>query len=212
MIYKIYLIDGDSGISLSEVTFKRLQKIQDGVITSFFSAINRTIDNIHQGMVKGRKINEMTRVLESEDSIVVIYYHPLSRVLFCSISDADDEIQTLRKVMQKIGIRFWKKHRADIKTFRETSEKKMFSPISVDIENLTMGGRIAEVFPRLLVPRNVLEKVLSMGMIEDSDFQVAVKCNKKNSPLKIARELGVSRIEINEILKKLEKLDIIQLD
>jgi hypothetical protein len=211
LIYKIYLIDGDNGISLLESTFKELKKVQDDILTGFFKAINTTIDVIQKAMAKGRRVNEMNRILQSEDSTIFIYYHPLSRILFCSISDADDISDKIEEVIHKIANRFWKKHQSDLKNFRATTDKSRFHTLIADIENLTIGGRIAEVFPKLLVVKSVLEKVLSMGMITDFDFQVALQCNGKNSPLKISRILNINRSEVNDILKKLEQLDIIKM-
>ena len=160
-------------------------------------------------MVKGKKREGMNRVVESENSTIIIVYHPPSRVLFCSISDADDDVDKLMDVINKISTRFWKKHRSDIKLFRTTSEKSRFQTIIADIENICQGGRVAEVFPRLIVGENVLPKISSMGMIDQEELQVALKCTGKLSPLKIARELSKSRNEINTILKKLEQLDIV---
>ena len=211
MIYKAYLIDGDNGISLFESTFKELKKIQDDILTGFFNAINKTIDVIQESMAKGRRVNEMNRVIESEDSTIVIYYHPLSRILFCSISDADDDTEKIKDVIHKIAIRFWKKHQSDLKVFRATTEKGRFQTLNADIENLTRGGKIAEIFPKLLVAKSVLEKVLTMGMIDDFDFQIALLCTEKNSPLKISRKLSLKKNEVNDVLKKLEQLDIIKM-
>ncbi len=211
MIYKIYLIDGDNGINLLEATFREFakKKIQGNVITDFFNAINRTIDNIQESMAKGRRLNEMTRVLESEDSTIVIFYHPLARVLFCIISDADDETDKLKEVIHKIGKRFWIKHQSDLKIFRTTTEKSRFLTFVADIENLTIGGRYAEVFPKLLIIKNVLDKILSMGMIEDFEYKIALECTGKNSPLKLARMFQRTRNEITDVLKKIEQLDVI---
>jgi len=211
LIYKAFLIDGDNGISLFESTFKELNKIQDDILTGFFNAINKTIDVIQESMAKGRRVNEMNRVIEAEDSTIVIYYHPLSRILFCSISDADDDTEKIKEVIHKIAIRFWKKHQSDLKVFRATTEKTRFQTLSADIENLTRGGKIAEVFPKLLVAKSVLEKVLTMGMINDSDFQIALLCTEKNSPLKISRKLSLKRNEVDDALKKLEQLDIVKM-
>jgi len=213
LIYRIYLIDGDNGISILESRFKdfKKEKIPDDVIPGFFQEINRIIDNIQEMMAKGEKGNEMVRLLESENSTIVIYYHPLSRILFCSISDADDNTDKLIDVIKKIAIRFWKKHQSDIKIFRTTTEKSRFQTIIADIENLTNGGKIAEIFPITLIVKNVLEKILSMGMISKFEFQVAQKCTGENSPLKISRIFNKSLTEINDVLKKLEQLDIVQM-
>ncbi|MFX1418236.1 MAG: hypothetical protein ACFE9N_04865 [Promethearchaeota archaeon] len=209
MIYKVFLIDADNGISLVEATFRELKKIHDDIISGFFNAINTTIDVIQESMSKGRRVNEMDRILQSEDSTIFIYYHPLSRLLFCSISDADDDSEKIEEVVHKLAKRFWKKHQSDLKNFRATTDKSRFQTLIADMENLTIGGRIAEVFPKLLVVKNVLEKVLSMGMITEIDFQVALECNGKNSPLKISRILDKKRGDIDDILKKLEELEII---
>ncbi|MFX1413928.1 MAG: hypothetical protein ACFFA2_08805 [Promethearchaeota archaeon] len=216
MIYKIYLIDGDNGISILETTFKEFQKSKIGneVIPGFFKEINQIIDNIQDAMAKGKRSDEIIRTVESEDSTIVIYYHPTSRILFCSISDSDDNTDKLIEVIHKIANRFWKKHQSDIKIFRTTTERSRFQTINTDIENLTFGGKIAEVFPTLLIAKKVLEKILSMGMINDFDFKVALKCTgekEKNSPLKISRYFNKTRTEINEILKKLAELDIIKM-
>jgi len=160
-------------------------------------------------MVKGKNRDDMIRIVESENSTIIIVYHPPSRILYCSISDADDDIDKLINVIHKIATRFWKKHQSDIALFRTTAEKSRFQTIKTDIENICQGGRVAEVFPRLLVGEKVLPKIVSMGMIDDEDLQVALKCTGKTSPLRIARELAKSRNDVNSILKKLEQLDIV---
>ncbi|MFX1234061.1 MAG: hypothetical protein ACFFBY_05820, partial [Promethearchaeota archaeon] len=138
MIYKIYLIDGDNGISILETTFKEFQKSKIGneVIPGFFKEINQIIDNIQDAMAKGKRSDEIIRTVESEDSTIVIYYHPTSRILFCSISDSDDNTDKLIEVIHKIANRFWKKHQSDIKIFRTTTERSRFQTINTDIENL----------------------------------------------------------------------------
>ncbi len=209
MIYKVYLID-ENGISLLETTFRDLDNIPDETIPNYFKIINKTIDNIQEAMAKGKIVKDLSRVMESEESTIAIYYHQLSKVLFCSISDADDDTKKIKEVIKKIGHRFWKKHQSDLENFRTTAEKKRFQTFTADVENLTLGGRIAEVFPNLLIGKSVLEKILTMGMIDEVDLQVALKCNGKRSPLRIARSYEKNRNEITDVLKKLEKLDIIK--
>ncbi|NVM46888.1 MAG: hypothetical protein HWN79_18425 [Candidatus Lokiarchaeota archaeon] len=57
--------------------------------------------------------------------------------------------------------------------------------------------------------KKVLEKIMSMGMINEEDFQVAVRCTGDASPLRISRMLAKPRNDINNVLKKLEELDIV---
>ncbi|MFX1447749.1 MAG: hypothetical protein ACFFCG_06395 [Promethearchaeota archaeon] len=160
-------------------------------------------------MVKGGNKEDMMRVVESENSTIILIYHPPSRILFCSISDPDDDVDKTIEVIHKIMSRFWKKHQSDIKVFRTTTQKSRFQTIIADIENLCQGGKIAEVFPKLLVVKKVLEKIMSMGMINEEDFQIALRCTGETSPLRIARSLGKTRNDVNNILKKLEELDIV---
>jgi hypothetical protein len=160
-------------------------------------------------MVKGDNKEDMTRIVESENSTIIIIYHPLSRILFCSISDPDDDVDKTIEVIHKISSRFWKKHQSDIKIFRTTSEKSRFQTIIADIEIISQGGKIAEIFPKLLVVKKVLEKIMSMGMVNEEDFQVALRCTGETSPLRIARQLAKTRNDVNNVLKKLEQLDII---
>jgi len=160
-------------------------------------------------MVKGSNKEDMTRIVESENSTIIIIYHLPSRILFCSISDPDDDVDKTIEVIHKISTRFWKKHQSDLKIFRTTSQKSRFQTIIADIENLCQGGKIAEVFPKLMVVKKVLEKIMSMGMINEEDFQVALRCTGEFSPLRIARTLSKPRNDVNIVLKKLEELDIV---
>ena len=213
MIYKIYLIDANNGIAILESTFKEFQdkNINTDLFPGFFNVINKIIDKVQKAMLKKEKIDEVIRVVEAESATILIFFHPESKVLFCSISDEDDDILRLKEVMRKIGIRFWKKHQSDLRLFRSTSNKSKFQSIIADIENLTMGGRIAEVFPKLLVVPSVLDKIYSMGLIDEMDYKIASKCTGERSPHKISRIMEINKEEIFSILKKLKNLDLISI-
>ncbi|MFX1237394.1 MAG: hypothetical protein ACFFAS_16750 [Promethearchaeota archaeon] len=205
------MIDSNNGISILESSFKEFknEKANGRLFPGFFNAINKTIDSVQKAMATGRKIDEIMRIIEAEDSTIVIFFHPESKVLFCSISDADDDATKLKEVLRKIANRFWKKHESDLKIFRSTTDKSKFQSLIADIENLTMGGKIAELFPKLLVVSSILDKILSMGLISQFDYDVALKCNGTNSPLRIAKELFEEHIKVYEALLNLKNLDII---
>ena len=213
MIYKVFLIDVLNGISLLEVNFKEFQKKDKDIIFSkFFKKIDPIIDDIKIEMSKSSKAKEFTTIYDSNDSSFLIYYQPLTRILFCSISDADDDIDKIKESIQRISHRFIKKHQSNLKIFRDTTEKTRFQTFTADIENLTLGGRIAEVFPKLLIAESALKKILANKIISELDFEVALLCDGKNSPLRILKKYpDKSKTEISEILKKLEQLDIIRM-
>lgn len=208
----MYLIDADNGIAMLNTTFKEFEdkKVEKDVFPDFFNAINSTIDSIHNAMAIGKKNIEKTRVIEAESSIIVITYHPPSRILICSISDAGDNIEKIKEVVAKIGNRFWKKHKSELNLFRTTGEKGKFNPFKTDIEIITMGGKVAENYPKLIVIKNVLRKIHSMGIIDDLDYLISLKCTGKNSPLDISRMFNKSKLEILQILNKLEEKEIIE--
>ena len=212
MIYKVFIINANNGISILDTTFKQFEekRVEKEVFPEFFNAINETIDIIQDAMAKGREIKEKMRIVESEESLIVIFYHPEAEVLVCSISDAGDNADKLKDIIKKIGNRFWKKHESDLNFYRETHEKGKFTTFKTDIAILTMEGKFAEEYPELIVIKNVLRKIHSMGIINDFDYLIALKCTGKNSPLKISRMFEKTRMEIHETLQKLEKLEIIK--
>ncbi|MFX0010653.1 MAG: hypothetical protein ACFE9R_10090, partial [Candidatus Hermodarchaeota archaeon] len=116
IIYKIFLIDSENGISLLEATFKELvgDNKTKGVIPGFFKEINEIIDKIQEAMARGSYKEDLIRIVESENSTIIIIHHPPSRILFCSIADPDDDVDKTIEVIRKISSRFWKKHEAEV--------------------------------------------------------------------------------------------------
>ncbi|MBY9006246.1 MAG: hypothetical protein KGD63_05770 [Candidatus Lokiarchaeota archaeon] len=212
MIYKIYLIDGDNGISLLNTTFKKFKKpeIEKIVFEDFFNAINTTIDNIHKAISEDKETNKIIKLIETISSTILLFYHPISRILICSISDEEDNIEKLKESIYKIMNRFWQKYKSELELYRSTTDKTKFQIFKVDIEILTMGGEIAVEYPKLIIIKNVLNNIRSMGIINDLDYLVAMNCSGTNSPLEISRMLEKTKFEIHEVLNKLESLKIIK--
>ena len=74
------------------------------------------------------------------------------------------------------------------------------------------GGKIAEVFPRLLIAETVLEKIQASQIISEFEHSIALECDGTQSPFRIAKQFPSRKlVEINDILKKLEQLDIIKI-
>ena len=214
MIYKVFLIDAATSVILLEVPFKELQKTDnDNIFSMFFKEINRIVKDIRERGEKDKNIKEKMDVVESDESIFLIYFQPLSKILFCSISDLDDDTERIKDAIKRISHRFMKKHRSNLKLFRATTtEKVRFETFIADIENFMYGGRIAEVFPKLLIAESVLDKIQSSQIISEFECRIALQCDGNRSPFRIAKNYpNKTRTEINEVLKKLEQLDIIKI-
>ena len=74
-----------------------------------------------------------------------------------------------------------------------------------------MGGKIAEEYPELIVIKNILKKIRSMGIINDFDYLIAINCNGKNSPLEISKMFRKSKLDIYTVLNRLKELEIIKI-
>lgn len=214
MIYKVFLIDGDAGILILEKSFKEFNKsknLKTELLTDFFKEVNKMIDDIQDAMTKGKGVDDTNRIISGDYSTIIMYYHPLSHVLFCSISDEDDDKEKLIEILQNFGLKFYEKHEKDLKKFRKTSEKNYFLSFIDEIDALSVGGRGAEILPKLIIAKNVLERIKNMGIINNKELKIALECNGKSSPLRISRNLNTIESKIRESLKKLENLEIIKL-
>jgi len=214
LIYKVVLIDGDDGILILEKSFKEFNKsknLKTELLTDFFKEVNKMIDDLQDAMTKGSRLGDTNRIISGDYSTIIMYYHSLSHVLFCSISDDDDDKEKLIEILQNFGLKFYEKYEKDLKKFRKTSEKKYFLSFIDDIDVLSVRGRGAEILPKLIIAKNVLERIKNMGIINDKELKIALECNGKKSLLKISRNLSIVESKIRESLKKLENLEIIKL-
>lgn len=214
MIYKVFLIDGDAGILILEKSFKEFNKsknLKTELLTDFFKEVNKMIDDLQDAMTKGSRVGDTNRIISGDYSTIIMYYHSLSHVLFCSISDDDDDKEKLIEILQNCGLTFYKKHENDLKKFRKTSEKNYFLSFIDEIDVLSVGGRGAEILPKLIIAKNVLERIKNMGIINNKELKIALECNGKKSPLRISRIFNTIESKIRESLKKLENLEIIKL-
>jgi hypothetical protein len=87
----------------------------------------------------------------------------------------------------------------------------LVNPFGVDIETQTVGGKIGEKFPKLIIAEPALERIKMMGIINMHEYNVANLCDGKTSALKISKELEISSDNAKKVLNKLEELDVVKL-
>ncbi len=210
-------MDADSGILLLEKKLKS-QKVNDvsaDALANFFGELNVMIDDIQKSMKKGRDVasseNLSSRVVSSENSSIILHYQPNARVLVCAISDADDDVERITQNLKLIGKRFWLKHKTDLEIFRKENIREIFNTFGVDIETISVGGKIGEKFPKLIIAEPALERIKMMGIINMDEYNVANLCDGKTSTLKISKNLKISSEQAKKVLNKLEELDVVKL-
>ncbi|MBN2157571.1 MAG: hypothetical protein JW776_16105 [Candidatus Lokiarchaeota archaeon] len=212
MIYSIILVDADSGILLLEKKLK-IQKennVPADALANFFGELNNMIDDIQKSMKKGQDLTQKTRVVASENSSITLHFQPNARILICAISDPDDDTEKITNNLKIVGKRFWLKHKTDLEIFRKENLRDIFNPFGVDIETITLGGKIGEKFPKLLIAEPALERIKMMGIINHNEYNVANMCDGKTSAFKIAKNLNISSDEAKKILNKLDELDVVK--
>lgn len=213
MIYSIILVDADSGILLLEKKLEtsKVNDVSADALANFFGELNSMIDDIQKSMKKGRDVSNMNRVISSENSSINIHYQPKARVLVCAISDPDDDVEKITQNLKFVGKRFWLKHKTDLEIFRKENIRDIFNSFAVDVETISLGGKIGEKFPQLLIAEPALERIKMMGIINTEEYNVANLCDGRTSAIKIAKKLEITPTLAKKVLNKLEDLDVVKL-
>ena len=158
MIHQLYIIDGETGLSIIEyLDYPKSKEFSD-----FFQVINDIMDDIRSNIQEkdNGALSNFSRILMIDKfSIIIHYYHP-AKILLCCLSDVDDIKEKILSVLDTLGRRFWQKHSMDIDKFLQTNKKEIFNSFIYEIEMLTRDGRIAENRPKLIVSDSTLEKLL----------------------------------------------------
>jgi len=206
MIYAIFIIDGETGLSIIEYReYPNTKEYKD-----FFQVINDIMDDIRSNIQENRSLSNFSRILiVDEFSIVIHYYHP-AKILLCSLADVDDIKEKILSVLETLGRRFWQKHSTDINKFLQTNKKEIFNSFILEIEMLTREGKIAENLPKLIVNESTLNRLCKMELISENELSIAKICGGTLSPLQISEKTNISHENVAEILKKLKKMDIIK--
>ena len=206
MIYAIFIIDGETGLSIIEYRdYPNSKEYKE-----FFQVINDIMDDIRSNIQENRSLSNFSRILiVDEFSIIIHYYHP-AKILLCSLSDVDDIKEKILSVLETLGRRFWQKHSTDINKFLQTNKKEIFNSFIIEIEMLTRNGKFAENLPKLIVSESTLNRLCKMDLISEKELSIAKICRGTLSPLQISEKTNITHEKVDEILKKLKKIDIIK--
>ncbi len=208
MIHQLYIIDGETGLSIIEyLDFPQSKEFND-----FFQVINDIMDDIRSNIQdndSGTLSNFSHILMIDKFSIIIHYYHP-AKILLCCLSDVDDIKEKILSVLETLGRRFWQKHSPDISKFLQTNKKEIFNSFIIEIEMLVRDGKIAENLPKLIVNESTINRLYKMEIISENELSIAKICRGILSPLQISEKTNIPHENVAEILKKLKKIDIIK--
>ncbi len=206
MLHAVYIIEGETGLSIIEYRdYPQSKEFND-----FFLVINDIMDDIRSNIQENRTLSNFSRILIIDKFSIIIHYNSTAKILLCSLSDVDDIKEKMLSVLETLGRRFWKKHCMDINKFLQTNKKEIFNSFIIEIEIATIDGRIAENLPKLIVNESTLNRLYKMEIISENEISIAKICRGILSPLQISEKTNISHENVSEILKKLKKIDIIK--
>jgi len=206
VIHQLYIIDGETGLSIIEYRDYPNSKEYD----DSFQVINDIMDDIRSNIQENRTLSDFSQILMFNEFSIIIHYNSTAKILLCSLSDVDDIKEKILSVLETLGRRFWQKHSTDINKFLQTNRREIFNSFNIEIEILTRNGKIAENLPKLIVNDSTLTRLCKMELISEEELSIAKICRGTLSPLQISEKTNISHENVTEILKKLKKIDIIK--
>ncbi|MFX1562213.1 MAG: hypothetical protein ACFFDP_02770 [Promethearchaeota archaeon] len=196
MLHVIYLM-ANNGLCLLDQKFGELE-LDPNLVAGFFSAIRQFSQVLSKG--KGE-----ARVVEMGEFYVT--YASGDFIVCAAVVDKDDNrlriLQALDEVITRFSERF-------AETLKEWDGKLVFFSFVPELTELLKGGMIGEVAQTLPKLKRGLPRLLvKLGQVTEQEFQVAKLCSGERTPIEIAEKMGLPLNEVEGLLYKLKKLDLI---
>jgi len=196
MLHVIYLM-ANNGLCLLDQKFGEFE-LDANLVAGFFSAIRQFSQVLSKG--KGE-----ARVVEMGEFYVT--YASGDLIVCAAVVDKEDNrlriLQALDEVIAKFTDRFGE-------TLKEWDGKLVFFSFVPELNNLLKGGTIGEIEqPKPKLKRGLPRLLVKLGQINQQEFEVAKLCTSKNTPIEISETMNLPLSEVEGLLYKLKKLDLI---
>lgn len=196
MLHVVYLMH-PSGVCLLEHKFGELE-LDPNLVAGFFSAIRDFARILSKGKGDARivEMGEFYLTYASGDLLVI-----------AAIVDKEDNrlqvLQALDTVIKRFSDEFEN-------VLTEWDGKLVFFSFAPELNQILDHGLIGEAEeskPRL--KRKLPRLMVKLGQISEQEYKVASQCNGKQNPQEIAFSAGMPQDDVEVLLYKLNKLDLI---
>ena len=176
----------------------------------FFNAIAYVVDDIRTNIRENQHIENLSRILVIDPFTILIHYTTKGNFLVCAVADADDQKDIILQVIESLARRFLAKFPLEIEKFRMTNFDTPFNSFTIEIEMLTMNGKIGQNLPKLIVTDSTLTRLQQMQTITSTEMQIAQRSTGFSAPSRIAQDMEIQYDDVVNALNRLSNLDLVK--
>ncbi|MFW9830694.1 MAG: hypothetical protein ACFFD8_02860 [Candidatus Thorarchaeota archaeon] len=197
MLHVVYLMH-PSGVCLLDQKFGELE-LDSTLVAGFFSAIREFARMISKG--KGE-----ARIVEMGEFYIT--YAAGDYIVVAAVVDKEDNRLQVLQALDKVIDRFSQQYENTLKTW---DGKLVFFSFTPELNQLLNHGLIGEADePPPKLKRGLPKLMVKLGQISELEYDVAKECDGQKSSKAIAQAIGLPQDDVEVLLYKLNKLDLIE--
>jgi hypothetical protein len=178
-------------------------ELNPDLMAGFLTAIKEFSGEISAGTEKAR---DAVREIEMETYNVVYDFRTSDGLMCVMLHDKKDDPRIVRGVAKIILDGFLKKYRDELDDWK--GELTVFSEFGEVLDEIAKNGKVAEVYPTL--KKKLTPLTVKLGMINEPEYKVALKCDGKKTYREIADELKIDLETIYTVMSRLKDLGLIK--
>lgn len=129
-------------------------------------------------------------------------------IVVAAVVDKEDSRLHVLRALDEVISQFTVRYQEILK---EWDGKLVFFSFTPELNELLNNGFIGEAdVPAPKLKRGLPRLMVKLGQISEEEYSVAKECNGKRSPKDIAEVVGLPQHDVEALLYKLNKLDLIE--
>ncbi|MFX1510102.1 MAG: hypothetical protein ACFFBR_07360 [Promethearchaeota archaeon] len=197
MLHVVYLMH-PSGVCLLDQKFGELE-LDATLVAGFFSAIREFARMISKG--KGE-----ARIVEMGEFYIT--YAAGDYIVVAAVVDKEDNRLEVLKALDKVIERFSNRFQDTLKSW---DGKLVFFSFTPELNQMLNHGFIGKNdVPQPKLKRGLPKLMVKLGQISEMEYNVANQCDGSKTPQEIATNVGLSQDDVEVLLYRLNKLDLIE--
>ena len=187
-----------SGVCLLDQKFGELE-LDSTLVAGFFSAIREFARMISKG--KGE-----ARIVEMGEFYIT--YAAGELIVVAAVVDKEDNRLQVLQALDQVINRFSDLYQD---TLKEWDGKLVFFSFTPELNQMLNNGLVGEADePSPKLKRGLPRLMVKLGQINQLEYNVAKQCDGKRTPKEIAENVGLPLDDVEVLLYKLNKLDLIE--